>query len=462
MSGAGAAGGPAIVTAAEAVVAQRRAAAGLAALGLCEGDRAAVVATPSTPAYLAVAVGALRSGVIPVLVNAALTEAERAVILADADPAVVLGDTDLARLAAFDGPGARTVELAPAPRARAMMYTSGTTGRPKGVWTGLLDDAEAAALVAEERDLWGFAADDRLLLVSPLHHSAPLRFAIGTLLAGGSVVLAGGVAGMAPAIAAHRPTIAFVAPAHLQRLFTGAAGGPVPPLGSFRRMVHAGAPCPEPLKRQALAAFPTGSLWEFYGSTEGQFTACSPEDWLARPGTVGRARPGRTLTVDPDGTIWCRVPRYARFEYWRDPAKTAAAWRDDAFRVGGAGGAGGAFSVGDLGRLDDDGYLYLDGRRDDLIISGGVNVYPLEIEQVLAAHPDVVEVAVFPVDDERWGQAVWVAVAGPVSDGALEAWMADRLAPYKRPKRIVRVDALPHTPTGKLRRSRLAVELGLL
>lgn len=441
--------GPVLVTAAEAVAAQARAAAGLAALGLREGDRAAVVATPATAAYLAVAVGALRSGVVPVLVNAALTDAERAVILADAEPAVVLGDTDLARLAAFDGPGATSFDLAPAPRARAMMYTSGTTGRPKGVWTGLLDDADAAALVAEERELWGFEADDRLLLVSPLHHSAPLRFAIGTLLAGGSVILAGGVTGMAPAIAARRPTVAFVAPAHLQRLFSGAAGGPVPALGSFRRMVHAGAPCPEPLKRQALAAFPTGSVWEFYGSTEGQFTACSPADWLERPGTVGRARPGRTLSVDPDGTIWCTVPRYARFSYWRDPVKTAAAWRAD------------AFSVGDLGRLDDDGYLYLDGRRDDLIITGGVNVYPLEIEQVLAAHPDVVEVAVFPVDDERWGQAVWAAVAGPVTDAALDAWMADRLAAYKRPKRIVRVDALPHTPTGKLRRSRLATDLGV-
>ncbi|MFM7537591.1 MAG: AMP-binding protein, partial [Acidimicrobiales bacterium] len=137
--------GPVLVTAAEAVAAQRRAAAGLAALGLREADRAAVVATPSSAAYLAVAVGALRSGVVPVLVNAALTDAERAVILADADPAVVLGDAELARLAAFEGPGTRTMELAPAPRARAMMYTSGTTGRPKGVWTGLLDEADAAA-----------------------------------------------------------------------------------------------------------------------------------------------------------------------------------------------------------------------------------------------------------------------------------------------------------------------------
>jgi acyl-CoA synthetase (AMP-forming)/AMP-acid ligase II len=439
--------GPVLVTAADAVAAQRRAAAGLAALGLREGDRAAVVATPSSAAYLAVAVGALRSGVVPVLVNAALTEPERAAILADADPAVVLGDHDLERLAAFDGPA--HVDLADAPRARAMMYTSGTTGRPKGVWTGILDDADADALVAEERELWGFAADDRLLIVSPLHHSAPLRFSIGTLLAGGSVVLAGSVAQMAPAITAYRPTFAFVAPAHLQRLFTGAGGGPLPSLSSFRRMVHAGAPCPEPLKRRSLAAFPTGSVWEFYGSTEGQFTACSPEDWIERPGTVGRARPHRSLSVDDDGTIWCRVPSYARFEYWRDPTKTASAWRGD------------AFSVGDLGRLDTDGFLYLDGRRDDLIITGGVNVYPLEIEHVLAAHPDVVEVAVFPVDDEQWGQAVWAAVAGSVSDDALTAWMAERLAPYKRPKRIVRIDSLPHSATGKLRRSRLADELGL-
>src|SRR5581483_1015828 len=148
------------------------------------------------------------------------------------------------------------------------------------------------------------------------------------------------------------PTTTFVAPIALQRMLS------VPehrdePLGSLRLLVHAGSPCPERLKRRALARVRPGVLWEFYGSTEGQFTVCSPGEWIDRPGTVGPARPGRTLSVDEDGTVWCEAPRFADFVYWRDEAKTASAWRD------------GSFTVGDLGRLED-GYLYLDGRREDL------------------------------------------------------------------------------------------------
>lgn len=432
---------PQVVGAADSEGQQRRAAAALGRRGLGAGDRVVVVAGPST-AYLAVAAGALRVGIVPVLLNPALTPAERDPLVRDAEPALVLGDDDLDALVAHDG----ETDLAPVPLARPMLYTSGTTGRPKGVWSGVLDEASARALVDEEQALWGFRADDRLLVVSPLHHSAPLRFSIGTLLAGGQVVLSGGTAAMAAAIARHRPTSAFVAPAHLQRLF---AADEVPPLDSFRLVAHAGAPCPGPLKRRALEAFPAGSVWEFYGSTEGQMTACSPEEWLERPGTVGRARPGRRLRVDDDGTVWCAVPDHARFEYWRDPAKTAAAWR------------GHAFTVGDLGRLDADGYLYLDGRRDDLIISGGVNVYPVEVEAALVAHPAVVDAVVFALDDERWGQAVCAAVVGEITPDALDAWLRDRLAAFKRPKRIVVVDELPHSPTGKLARRRLPDLLGL-
>ncbi len=273
--------------------------------------------------------------------------------------------------------------------------------------------------------------------------------AAGTLLAGGSVVVlpAFSAAAFAEAVTRHRPTTAFVAPAHLQRVF---ADPDVPDLRSFRLVAHAGAPCPAPVKERALAAFPTGSVWEFYGSTEGQFTACSPEEWRARPGTVGRARPGRRLRVDDGGRIWCHVPDHARFTYWRDPAKTAEAWRGD------------EFTVSDLGRLDGDGYLHLDGRRDDLVITGGVNVYPLEVEQALAALPGVDDVAVFGVDDERWGQRVCAAVVGRVTAAEVDAYARIRLAAYKRPKDVLVVPEIPRTTTGKVRRSRLAEELGLL
>src|SRR5581483_4844914 len=339
-----------LLTPAEAEPAQRRVAGALAARGLRAGDRVAFL-LPSSPELLVAFLGALRSGVVAVPLNPALVEEERAALLADAEPGLVVDDAaGLAEL--LGGPEA---ELAPVPLSRPMHYTSGTTGRPKGVWSGVLSEADGAALLGEEAAIWGFGPDDVHLVCSPLHHSVAIRFGAGTLLAGGSVVVLPrfDARAAAAAIAEYRPTTAFMVPAHLQRLF---AAGDLPDLSSLRLLVHAGAPCPTPLKERAIAAFPIGAVWEFYGSTEGQFTVCSTDEWFDHPGSVGRARPGRTLSVDDDGVIWCAVPDYARFEYWRDPDKTAAAWRGD------------AFTVGDLGRLDADGYLYLDGRRDDLVI----------------------------------------------------------------------------------------------
>jgi long-chain acyl-CoA synthetase len=413
----------------------------LAARGLDEGDRLAIVA-PSSLDYLVVAMAALRVGVVPVLVNTGLTDGERRYVLDDAEPSAVLDGGALAAAAAFD----EEVALHPVPRSRPMLYTSGTTGRPKGVWTGLLDDDDAAALLRDEADQWGFGPEDVHLVVSPLYHSAPFRFAAGTLLAGGAVALAGDSHAPAAAVRDVAPTTMFLAPVHLRRLLDGARPGD---LASLRLVAHAGAPCPRPLKERALASFPPGAVWEFYGSTEGQFTVCGPDDWQQHPGSVGRARAGRTLVVDDDQIIWCRPPAWARFRYWRDDDKTAEAWRD------------GAFTVGDAGRLDGDGFLHLDGRRDDLIISGGVNVYPAEVERAILEHPGVDDVAVFPLDDDTWGQMVCAAVVGSAPVGELQALATERLAPFKRPKRWLAVDALPHTSTGKIRRSALAGLLGL-
>jgi long-chain acyl-CoA synthetase len=415
-------------------VGQRRVAGALVARGVQAGERVAF-SCPSSAGLLVALLGALRSGVVPVPLNPTLLDHERALLLADAEPSLVVDDP--AGLLA-------EVDIAPWPRARPMHYTSGTTGRAKGVWSGLLDETSAAALVDEEQAVWGFAPDDVHLVCSPLWHSAPLRFAAGTLLAGGSVVVPERFDPVA--IAEHRPTTAFMVPAHLQRLLAAAE---VPPLGSFRLLAHAGAPCPEPLKRAAMAAFPAGAVWEFYGSTEGQFTVCPPEVWEAHPGTVGRARPGRAITADGDGLLWCRAPDHARFVYWRDAGRTAAAWRGD------------AFTVGDLGRVEPGGLVFLDGRRDDLVISGGVNVYPAEVEQALASFPGVVDVAVFGRADERWGQRVCAAVVGDVDLAALADHARARLAPYKRPKDVYLVAELPRTSTGKVRRNTLAHDLGL-
>ncbi|TFV62212.1 AMP-dependent synthetase [Geodermatophilus sp. DF01-2] len=431
----------AVVRAAGSERDQRRAAAALRTAGLGPGDRLLVSAAAS-PALLAVVLGALRTGVVPVVLDPALPAAERAALAEDADPALDAG-SDPARLLSGDD----EAELADVPLARPMHYTSGTTGRRKGVWSGVLAADDARALAAEEIELWGFGPADRHLVLSPLHHSAPLRFAVSTLLAGGEVLLPGpfDAVGAAEVITTERPTTTFCVPTHLQRLL--AHGGV--DWSSFRRLVHAGAPCPEPLKRAVLAALPEGSVWEFYGSTEAQFTVCSPEDWLAHPGSVGRARPGRRLVTDERGQLWCAVPRWARFEYWRAPEKTAAARRGD------------LVTVGDLGRVDGDGTVWLDGRREDLVISGGVNVYPAEVEAVLDAHPGVVESAVVGVPDEQWGQRVVAAYVGTAAPDDLAAWARERLSPVKRPKSLHPLGELPRTSTGKVRRLDLPEALGL-
>lgn len=414
---------------------------------LSAGDRVALLVPGSLP-YLDAVISLLVRGVVPIPLDPRLTVHERDRILTDLEPTLVVTDPDdLARLSTGWQPG-------DVPLARPMHVTSGTTGTPKGVWSGVLPAEHAAALVAEERELWGFVADDVNLVLSPLYHSAPLRFAVGTLLAGGRVVVPGPFepALVTATIERERPTTMFCVPTHLQRLFAhwdalAARGGTPPDLSSFRLVAHAGAPCPDALKRRVIDAFPPGSTWEFYGSTEGQFTACRSEEWLDHPGTVGRARPGRALRVDPDGTIWCRVPEHARFSYYGDPEKTAAAWRKTP--------DGDEFTVGDLGRIDDDGYVYLDGRREDLVITGGVNVYPAEVENALAEHPGVRDVAVYGVPDDQWGQRVVAAVVGQVTAAELDAWCREWLAPPKRPKEYVVLDALPRTLTGKVLRREL-------
>lgn len=433
-----------ILTAADSGLAQAKVAGSLASAGVRPGDRL-VLSLAGSPAYVSVVLGAARSGVVPVPLDPRLTAYEREAIIRDVEPALVIDSVeDLGALLEGE-PG----ELDDWPRCRPMHFTSGTTGRPKGVWSGLLSPAHAEALVREERELWNFQPDDLDLVVSPIYHSAPLRFAMGTLLAGGSIAVLPAFAPdvLAAAVETLRPTSMFCVPAHLQRLTAWLdEQGRTLDTSSFRLVAHAGAPCPEPVRLRAHDLFGTDVVWEFYGSTEGQFTACPAPEWIAHPGTLGRARPGRVVTADDDGQLWCAVPEWARFTYWNAPDKTDAVWKDTP--------DGPAFSVGDLGRVDA-GYVYLDSRREDLIITGGVNVYPAEVEAALEDAEGLVDLAVFGRDDPHWGQRVCAAYVGEVDEDALRALASERLAPPKRPKTYERLTSLPRTATGKVRRTEL-------
>lgn len=434
--------------------------------GLGPRDRIAVWSSNRVES-LEVTTGALRAGIVPVPVNALLTAPEAAYLIEDSGARWLFTDRavepmpGLERVVSFGDAYERCLhEAAPAVVAdyalgRPMHYTSGTTGAPKGVWVEPVGETGAAEISQDFAAQWGLTAADVHLVCSPLAHSAPHRFALRTLEAGGAVVLQRRFEAEETLAAAELfgVTSTFVVPTHLERIFS------LEPKvlkrhysTSMRMLIHAGAPIRESTKRRAIEFFPPGSVWEFYGSTEGGATRISAEEWLRKPGSVGTARPGAAILIRDDsgaalppgevGTVWVRDPHAERFTYWGDEEKTRAAWDRD------------AFTVGDLGRLDEDGYLFLEGRRHDTIISGGVNVYPQEVEVVLCEHPSVRECAVYGREHQEWGQEVCVLVvpSGSLDPEELRAWARERLAGFKVPRHVDVVDELPRTATGKVLR----------
>lgn len=444
----------------------RRVAGLLLEAGVSRRDRIGVLAH-NRPEILEVIAGTLRVGIVPVPVNALLTPPEVAYVLEDSGARWVFADRGIEplpgveRVVTFGDAYERCLHEAPLADVadvvlgRPMHYTSGTTGRPKGVWVEPTDPDTAARHSDRFRSLWALANDELHLVCSPLGHSAPLRFSLRALEAGGAVVVLERFDPRAvlAAVELFAVTSTFMVPTHLERIVALGRGGlGRHDLSSVRLLAHAGAPIRRATKEQVVAAFPAGSVWEFYGSTEGQATRISAGEWGRKPGSVGTANPGaRVMVTDDDGhplppgeigEVWIEDPAAERFEYWGDPAKTAAAWRGD------------AFAVGDLGYLDEDGYLFLTGRRHDTIITGGVNVYPQEVEDVLATHPAVAEVAVYGAPDDEWGQQVHAAVVpaegATVDSEELRTWARARLAGFKCPRRIVITGSLPRTPTGKI------------
>ena len=436
-------------------------------MGLGPGDRLVTLLGNDEDAF-ALGLACMLAGVVQVPLPPDLHGADLDEIVADADPAAALVDPAVATAM----PGRAPVHAPPSdgwashrgldpdadwPRTRPMAYTSGTTGRRKGVAVGVQGPDWGAAVVADEHDAFDRRHGDRHLVVSPLYHSGPSRFAAVTALAGGRVAVLPhfDVPAWQRALREWRPTSLFCVPTHLHRLLAH-PDTDADLFASLTLLAHAGAPCPVPLKERLLDLAPDGAVWEFYGSTEGQFTVCPPDLWRQAPGTVGRARPGRRLDLrdvgdDGVGTVWVHAPDHARWSYWRAPDRTAEAWDGD------------AFTVGDLGSLDDHGRLTLHGRPGDLVITGGVNVYPAEIERCLLDHPAVGEVVVFGVPDDDWGERVAAAVVpqpGHTPDvDDLQAFARARLRRAQIPRTIRIVGDLPRTATGKVARVGLADRL---
>jgi long-chain acyl-CoA synthetase len=340
-----------------------------------------------------------------------------------------------------------------------MAYTSGTTGRPKGVAIGEDDFRRRAAGVAAGGERWGLGPDDVHLAVGPLYHSGPAYWGHMHLALGATVVVMRkwDAEGALALIERERVTSTHMVPANFQRILA------LPPetrarydLSSLKLVLHAAAPCPVPLKRAFMDFVGAEKVWEYYGASEGGGTVISPQEWLAHPGSVGKPFPGNEFVILDDdgrplptgevGTVWVK-PAGSSFEYHNDAQKTAASHRD------------GFFSVGDAGYLDADGYLFLADRKSDMVITGGVNVYPREIEECLLGHDEIVDCAVLGLPDDEWGEVLY-AIVQPAPGSALAAdgvvaHVREHLADYKRPRVVELVEELPRDPNGKVRKPKL-------
>jgi long-chain acyl-CoA synthetase len=340
-----------------------------------------------------------------------------------------------------------------------MLYSSGTTGRPKGIIRPLPEQlpGEGLALFGFILDLWRYRPGMRYLSPAPLYHSAPQAAVSLTIRVGGTAVIMEhfDAEQYLALVERHRITHSQLVPTMFSRMLK------LPEdvrrrydVSSLEIAIHAAAPCPIPVKRDMIDWWGPKIL-EYYGATEGLgFTSCDTAEWLAHPGTVGRVRLGELHILDEEmnelptgeaGTIWFRTA--TPFEYFHDPEKTREARSAD----------GTMSTVGDVGYLDEDGFLHLTDRRTFMIISGGVNIYPQECENLLITHPKVTDAAVFGVPNEDLGEEVKAVVqpapgveAGPQLEAELIGYCREQLAHMKCPRSVDFSEALPRLPTGKL------------
>lgn len=464
-----------------------RLAQALLALGLVKGDRVAVLAYNCIE-WMEIYVGLARAGLVAVPINFRLVTPEiryivehceaRAFIAQDAlidriepirgelalmqDRFIHFGTTATpAEWHGYERIIARAPARAPEVDVRpedpwALMYTSGTTGRPKGAVRSHAGSALMALATALEM---GFTRDDRALFVMPMCHANSLYFSFTFTYLGATCVIEDRRSFDPEAALAtfEREGITFTSlvPTHYVTILT------LPDevkarydVSCVRRLMISSAPARRETKLAAMAYFRNSQLYELYGSTEaGWVTLLRPDEQLTKLGSVGRewAGSGAIKLLDGDGNevpdgevgeLHSRTP-YVFDGYWKDPDKTAQAFR------------GPWCSVGDMAYRDADGFIHLVDRKSNMIISGGENIYPTEVEAVVAAHPGVRDVAVIGLPDEKWGESVCALVVrrdDSATEGDLLAWCRERLAGYKRPKSILFVNEadLPRTATGKI------------
>jgi len=460
-------------------------AAALHGIGLRKGDVVAMLSDNAAECF-EVYWACMRSGLYITPVNRGLSADEVSYIVNDSEAKALIVSAGVADLAAkvrgavsvdgayafggdVDGYDSYADFLASAgprlgdqPRGSDMMYSSGTTGRPKGVRQAMLPlqvDQPGDPVTGLLGGVFKVGADDVYLQPAPIYHAAPLKWAGAVQALGGTVVMMKKYdAGQALAlIEEHRVTIAQFVPTMFVRMLQlpEEVRGKYD-TSSIRLAVHAAAPCPPDVK-QAMIDWWGPVVIEYYGSTEQNgITVISSPEWLQKRGSVGKAMIGVVRICDDEGnemppgevgTVY--FERDARpFEYHNDPEKTREAthpvhetWT----------------AVGDLGYLDEDGYLYLTDRKAFTIISGGVNIYPAEVEGVLTLHPKIYDVAVIGVADDEMGQAVKAVVqlqdpaeAGPELERELIDYVRERIAHFKAPRTVAFVDEIPRLPTGKL------------